>query len=241
MNKKQMLYATLQKPISFHRIFVDLAGSVNAGLFLSVAFSWQPRDESYFWKTQKDWEEETGLTRREQEGARKRLVGLGLISEERRGVPARMHFRVELDAIMNAVDRLSANQFAQNRQTGLHETAILLDTVPVPSTSTNNAAPGKALVAAWSEAYQQRFSSPYEIQVKDRVAAKRMLNTMTIDDVIELAKWAWSQPSKDWDCQQALTIAGLSSRINPIRAKRAMAGERDLPSRESYVEGKAEL
>jgi hypothetical protein len=43
--------------------------------------------------------EETGLSRCEQENARKALSARGLLHEARRGMPARMHFRIDLDRL----------------------------------------------------------------------------------------------------------------------------------------------
>jgi hypothetical protein len=92
----------LDRPIAFHRIFVTLTGSVLAAVMLSQAFYWSRRTKhpgGWFYKTQEEWEEETGLTRGEQEAARKRLRITGFWAEERRGIPARLYFRVDLDML----------------------------------------------------------------------------------------------------------------------------------------------
>lgn len=97
----------LDRPIAFHRPLARLAGSVSAGLLLSQALYWSRRtsDKSgWFWKTQAEWEDETCLTRREQESARALLrnlehAGRPLWSEERRGVPAKMHYRLDCQVL----------------------------------------------------------------------------------------------------------------------------------------------
>jgi hypothetical protein len=73
---------------------------------LSVALAWtrnwlhrHPEREGWFWKTRDEWLRETGLSRREQESARKALVMRGLLREARRGMPARMHYRLDLDCL----------------------------------------------------------------------------------------------------------------------------------------------
>src|SRR5467141_3543620 len=107
----------LDRPIAFHRVFAKITGSVNAALMLSQAIYWTPRasiEDGWFWKTQDEWEEETALGRREQETARKILRGLGIWHEELRRVPAKMHFRVDLDR----VEKLLL-QYGGKRQTGL--------------------------------------------------------------------------------------------------------------------------
>lgn len=88
----------LDRPIAFHRVFVTLTGSVTAALMLSQAIYWTRRtsdEEGWFWKTQDEWEKETGLTRYEQEAARERLRALGFWKEERKGMPSKLYFRVD--------------------------------------------------------------------------------------------------------------------------------------------------
>ncbi len=96
----------LQRPIAFHRIFARIGGGVTAGLMLSQAWYWTPRAknaEKWFYKSQLEWEEETGLTRREQETARRNLKERGLIEEKLAGVPATLHFRVNVEKFFEAL------------------------------------------------------------------------------------------------------------------------------------------
>ena len=90
------------RPIAFHRIFVTITGSIVAALLLSQAMYWQRRTkdpDGWWWKTMEEWTEETGLTRREQETARRELRTVGVLEERRRGSPARLYFRVDLDCL----------------------------------------------------------------------------------------------------------------------------------------------
>jgi len=90
----------LDRPIAYHRSLVPIAGCVTGAIFLSQALYWSRRtgdDEGWFFKTQAEWEEETGLGRREQESARKALRAAGVLTERMSGLPARLYFRVNLD------------------------------------------------------------------------------------------------------------------------------------------------
>jgi len=91
----------LTRPIAFHPIFADLTGSVKAAIMLSQAFYWQSRNETGGWwfKTQQAWWHETRLSRREQDSARKILRDLGFMQEKRSGVPAKLYFWVDYEAI----------------------------------------------------------------------------------------------------------------------------------------------
>jgi len=60
-----------------------------------------------FYKTQEEWQEETGLTRTEQEYARKSLRGTGFWNEELKGVPARLFFRINLEKLHSSLQETS--------------------------------------------------------------------------------------------------------------------------------------
>ncbi len=96
---------TVDRPIAFHPVFAKLTGSVAVGLLLSQAVYWTKRATSggWFFKTIKQWEEETTLSRHEQETARKALRRFSFWHEERRGVPARMYYRVDMAVLYNVL------------------------------------------------------------------------------------------------------------------------------------------
>lgn len=89
--------------IALNVAYVKLAGSLAGGLMLSQAAYWQTRcpdtRDGWWWKTADEWEEETTIKVDQQQSIRKRLVALGVLQEERRGVPGKMWFRVDFDRI----------------------------------------------------------------------------------------------------------------------------------------------
>lgn len=96
----------LDRPIAFHKSLAVISGSIKAGLFLSQAIYWsRKKPDGWFYKTQVDWEEETMLTRREQDSSRDALKKRGFISEQRKGIPAKMFFKVNFEAIATAADK----------------------------------------------------------------------------------------------------------------------------------------
>lgn len=115
---KKNLLPWLDRPVSFHRILAKACGDVASGLFLSQCIYWQyvvlpamPDEkknkhqlEGWFYKTREEWREETCLSRREQEGARKNLRSLGFLEEMLADVPAKLYFRVNLEALNIAFD-----------------------------------------------------------------------------------------------------------------------------------------
>lgn len=92
------------KVIGYHAALAKALKSVNAGILLSQLLYWQPkasRADGFFWKTREEIYDETALSRREQETARKILREAGITEEQRLGVPARVHFRVDMDALIS--------------------------------------------------------------------------------------------------------------------------------------------
>ncbi|POA21543.1 hypothetical protein C1886_04525 [Pseudomonas sp. FW300-N1A1] len=92
----------LDRPIAFQRAFVTLGVGITGALMLSQAIYWSNRTdntEGWFYKTMEEWEAETGMTRSEQESARKKLVKIGAIEEMKKGVPCRLFYRVNIAAI----------------------------------------------------------------------------------------------------------------------------------------------
>jgi DnaD/phage-associated family protein len=104
MSEQQAPYITtkvladlLDRPIAYNPAFKKIGGSAEAAIFLSQAFYWTrrlPKGRIWFYKSQHEWQDETGLTRWEQKTARKNLLERGLIDEKLAGAPAILHFRV---------------------------------------------------------------------------------------------------------------------------------------------------
>lgn len=104
------------KTVSFHSIFAKALGSVPAAVMLSQAFFWQEKakykdgsieigDRVFFQKTAEDWYDETGLTKEQQLTARKHLRASGIMEEKLAGLPATVHYRVDIDSLVAVINR----------------------------------------------------------------------------------------------------------------------------------------
>lgn len=107
---KIVLLKVLQNnPIAYHVEFAKIGGGVTAGLFLSQLFFWsgkgQDKESGWIYKTQSEWTDETGLTRYEQETARKKLRKKGLIDEKLQDTPARLYYRPNLNVLIDLLSR----------------------------------------------------------------------------------------------------------------------------------------
>jgi hypothetical protein len=94
-------------PVSFHRCLVPVTGGVTSALMLSQAiWTTQALEASaggWFIRSQEQWTQETGLSRWEQETARRALRRAGLLEERRLGMPAKLWFRVCPEAVLRAL------------------------------------------------------------------------------------------------------------------------------------------
>lgn len=179
----------LDRPIAFQRAYVSITGSITAALMLSQAVYWSTRTtdpDGWFFKTQVEWEEETGMTRTEQETARRKLENLGLMSEDKRGVPCRVHYRVEniklLDLLKlryKLVCGKPANWIAGKPQTRLQESNKLLITETTSETT--------ASFARFSSSDAEKIYQAYPRHVGKAVAIKaifKALSTLDYEDPV---------------------------------------------------------
>jgi DnaD/phage-associated family protein len=118
----------LDRPIAYNPAFKRITASTVAGIFLSQAWYWSKRhkeDDGWFFKTGEEWEDETGLTRSEQETARKHCLRVGVMEEKRKGIPATMYYRVLKTRVyellgFHFVEIPQTDQIAGNQQSDNH-------------------------------------------------------------------------------------------------------------------------
>lgn len=112
----------LKRPVAFFPVFSQIGGSVNAGVMLSQLWYWSDgrgwNEEGWIWKTSKEWAKETTLSESEVEGARKKLVERGLIRYKRAGLPAKPHYLLNKQAVLDAVIALRAHKNASFPNSG---------------------------------------------------------------------------------------------------------------------------
>lgn len=88
--------------VAFYPAFRKVLGlNAAATQFLSQAVYWTERTEDgWFYKTTEEWNEELGLTLEEVKGARKKLKSIGMLSEQRKGIPAKLYYKVNTDELL---------------------------------------------------------------------------------------------------------------------------------------------
>jgi hypothetical protein len=103
------------KSICFHAIYAKAIGSVPAGVMLSQALFWQEQAKhsdflkingrKFFKKSNDEWYEETGITVDQQKTARGHLNRSGILLEQLAGMPATVHYHVDLEALVAVISR----------------------------------------------------------------------------------------------------------------------------------------
>ena len=155
------LHDLLDRPIAFQRAFVSLGAGITGALMLSQAIYWSKRTDNadgWFYKTMEEWASETGMTRSEQESARKKLVNAGVLEEKKKGVPCRLFYRVNMDAIRtNLVAENPDSSLQDSRKLGCRKTAskpagkplaITETTAEITAETTTDTFPGQPAEAA---------------------------------------------------------------------------------------------
>lgn len=112
----ELLLQVFDLPVSFHRCLVPIAGGITAALMLSQAI-WTTQEldsesNGWFMKSQEEWTEDTGLSRWEQETARRALRNAGFLEERRIGMPAKLWYRVRPDQVWRALQAQAADAAA---------------------------------------------------------------------------------------------------------------------------------
>lgn len=103
----------LKRPIAYQPILAKAFGSVKLGIFWSQLYYWHDKGsdpEGWIYKTSAQMADETGLSRKEQETARKLGMSLGIIEEKLAGQPATIHYRIDIDAAMAVLENYIASQ-----------------------------------------------------------------------------------------------------------------------------------
>ncbi len=178
----------LDRPIAFNPAFKKITGSTVAALMLSQAWYWSKRtsdDNGWFYKTVSEWEDETGLTRSEQETARKHLKGI--MEVELRGVPATLYYRLDKAKILE----LLGVQFAETLQTRLPETSELVSDNPanINSTETTTENTQRDFVAAL-------LSTKSEKEIEEEEACKAFERALGFNSLPWHSTGAWTKMAR---------------------------------------------
>lgn len=114
MDELKIIFRKLNsKPIVVQPLYIDLAGSITAGMMLSqMVYWWYAMDEKPFWKTNEDWQHELRMGRDELLLAKKNLRKLKFIKMDVKGAPPKTYFSIDTEALIKALVELSEPEFS---------------------------------------------------------------------------------------------------------------------------------
>jgi hypothetical protein len=144
------------RPIAFHPELARAFGGINEALFFQQIAYWSDKgdDPEWIYKSQVELEAETCLSAYQQKQARDHLKRLGVLQDERRGVPARLYYRVDWVATFRFLETANLDSGADPR---FQETRNLDSEVPADKNAGNS--------ESISESTQRaRAESPFEIR-----------------------------------------------------------------------------
>lgn len=203
----QVLDLALQRPVAYHKAFAKIAGKACAAVMLAQAWYWMPRStklEGWFYKSRKEWTEETGLTRTEQETARRRLVKLGILQEELRGMPATMHFRIDKTRVISLLaENLPTERRKTCKQVGgkpANQSAEKPPTITESTTESNQENKEPSPHARLMDHLQIRYG-PIANGGKEGKAVKWLLEHYSVDECIRCFDYL----TNEWTAQVSWT------------------------------------
>ena len=242
-----LLTSLLDRPIAFHRCFVDLTGSVLGALFLSQSVYWQhrcPRADGWWYKSAAEWQEETGMRRYELEAARKACGKFVQVKKE--GVPCTTFYKIDISGLqssLSAFDKLDCRPSA-NKSVGLRQTITETTSETTSETTLNLPADAaeiekpvndqsgkeqskeptehKKFTDGWHDLHIEIFGEKYFYAGRDFRPLKELLASsgLTAADLLAVVRKAWLlDPVKNkFVREKANTISGFCQYFPDIKA-----------------------
>jgi hypothetical protein len=128
-----------------------MVGGATTGLFLSQLLFLSDKGanpEGWVYKSEQEMGRETGLTKREQQTARRKLLSLGVIAIERRGFRFSYHFKVIWERLYQVIEKF---QRGQNVSSEKVEPVQNVPTQPVQNVATEPAEWQQNVSTKWKQ------------------------------------------------------------------------------------------
>lgn len=123
--KLQEFLFQLGQPVAYYPKLAKFLGSVKAAVFLCQLGYWEgkQKDQDGIYKTMEEFKAETGLSRREQDTARKTLRDLDFLEETKKGMPARIFYFINWKKINKEWREWIKNEAQQESKIARHKSA----------------------------------------------------------------------------------------------------------------------
>ncbi|MFA5232736.1 MAG: hypothetical protein WC410_03660 [Candidatus Paceibacterota bacterium] len=123
-NEEKQLEEYLKRPVAYRAEFAKALGSAKLAILLSQFYYWCDKGydpNGWFYKNRSEIFDETGLSRSEQETARKRGRELGVLEEIKKGTPRRLYFKINKTILLKLITEYKAGNLPASRRKSLQQ------------------------------------------------------------------------------------------------------------------------
>lgn len=106
---KHLFIQMSERPISYFPIYSKITNSVTAGVLLAQIVYWGAKYKE-FYKTDDEFCKEIAIGLYELKSAKTKLQKLGFVKIQRKGIPAKTYYTINLDEIIQCITRVGKNQ-----------------------------------------------------------------------------------------------------------------------------------
>ncbi len=158
------------RPIAFHPELARAFGGINEALFFQQIAYWSDKgdDPDWIYKSQVELEAETCLSAYQQKQARDHLKRLGVLQDARRGVPARLYYRINWEATFRFLETTNLDSRAGP---SFQETANLDSEEPASKSAGNSESITESTQRALPE---RRFEDSKGLSIVDKYDQARL-------------------------------------------------------------------
>ena len=102
---KTILKGLSQRPVSYYKVYREIAGSTVAGIMLSQLVYWfTATGKDTIFKIDEDWVEELDLSDGEIKGGKAKLKQLDFLEIFMKGTPAKTHYKIDWELLAEAIE-----------------------------------------------------------------------------------------------------------------------------------------
>jgi hypothetical protein len=192
---KDMMRALNQRPIACYPIYVAITGSISAGVALSQLMYWFAKGEDKIYKTDKEFEAETGHTAKEMKVVRKHLKDLPFLTITREGVPAKTHYEIDWEKWQSSLYHWSKLKNADG--------IVTRKSIQESTIGTNCTVPSVHTITESTRDYTENLIVETEVVDEKQELSKSMI------DAIEVAEYLVTKLSGSIDGYKRPTDASL--------------------------------
>jgi hypothetical protein len=210
----------LDRPIAFQRALLDVVGrKVTAALLLSQAIFWQnhsPSEDGWWWKTAKQWEEETGLSQHELESARRACSEI--LMHKKAGVPCRSWYKIDEEKLMLSLAKSAKLDLRKplNKLSEKREAANICTNI-----NQKEHTPAAQFADMWSGAYKEFFGvraasiSAHQLKQIEELLSRGYSKELLLD-VVRRA-WKMKNTKAGFNCRRAVSLKGFLDKFDEIK------------------------